>query len=44
MFLSRKAIFFSYYQVFFFVFCFYKQQLEFYCMKGYKHTLTKQST
>lgn len=39
MFLSRKAIF-SYYQCLFF----YKQQLEFYCMKGYKYTLTKQNT
>lgn len=43
MFLSRKAIF-SYYQVFFLFFLVYKQQLELYCMKGYKYTLTKQNT
>lgn len=42
MFLSRKAIF--YYQGFFLFFLVYKQQLELYCMKGYKYTLTKQNT
>lgn len=36
----QEGIFF-YYQ---FLFFFYKQQLEFYCMKGYKYTLTKQNT